>query len=70
MDDGGGGDHKCKGFSSFKGEKRDWSPKSSGDKSGEPRMVDMHLSSGWPVAPDIAAAAAIAGAGNWNACGD
>lgn len=33
-------------------------------------MVDMHLLSGWPVAPDMAAAYAIAFAGNWNACGD
>lgn len=45
-----------------------WSaPKRSGDNKGEPRMVDIHLSMGWPVAPDIAAAAAMAG--NWNACG-
>ena len=27
----------------------------------------MHLSMGWPVRPDMASAAAIAGAGNWNA---
>lgn len=50
-----------------KGENNDWSPKRSGDNRGEPKMVDMHLSRGWPVAPDMAAAAAIAGAGNWNA---
>lgn len=53
----------------MRGEKSDWSPNKSGESSGEPRMVDMHLSSGWPVAPDMAAAAAMAGAGNWNACG-